>query len=497
VTALGIEVAEGSHAVAKAKFLREFRQRYVAALLAKTGGNVAAAARIARTDPSAFRRLMRGAEVSPRFNWPLDTIRRRDIARWIDGLKAKRAADKRGRRALSWQTVKHCRTLLSGCLGAAVDDEIIERNPAAGIRLERPTSADAGWTFLTPAEQERLLSNAKIPEAERVIMGFAIATGLRQGEQWCLELRDLHVAGADPHVFVRWGSPGLPPKNGKTRRVSLTGNGLAHAKRWLELLPDYLRRQNGRAHYENQFGLVFPTLRGHRRRDGKPPRAWKTWLALAKLSAATDRHDGRPVRWHDLRHTCASSLIAGWWGRAWRIEEIREHLGHSSIKVTERYAHLASTVLQAAAAATPGLPTGGTGSGGDDANRPKTVQASATGAPIEAETKGAPHWIRTSGLRLRRPTLYPAELVARTCSPAFLAPSRCPGNKCRAARLNPLIPKRSRIAEREPARDHLRREALRGPTLQVPNAIPKEERRFGSGSKTRGTHRCRGRSSGA
>ena len=54
------------YAKAKAAFICEFQRRYVAAVLAKTGGNVSAAARVARADPSAFRRLMRVAEVPPR-----------------------------------------------------------------------------------------------------------------------------------------------------------------------------------------------------------------------------------------------------------------------------------------------------------------------------------------------------------------------------------------------------------------------------------------------
>jgi len=40
--------------------------------------------------------------------------------------------------------------------------------------------------------------------------------------------------------------------------------------------------------------------------------------------------------------------VAGWWGRAWTLTEVCALLGHSSIKVTERYAHLAGTITQEA-----------------------------------------------------------------------------------------------------------------------------------------------------
>jgi len=55
---------------------------------------------------------------------------------------------------------------------------------------------------------------------------------------------------------------------------------------------------------------------------------FREWLRAAGIE--------RRVRWHDLRHTCASSLVAGWWGRQWSLEEVREMLGHSSVLVTER-----------------------------------------------------------------------------------------------------------------------------------------------------------------
>ena len=60
----------------------------------------------------------------------------------------------------------------------------------------------------------------------------------------------------------------------------------------------------------------------------------------------------RLCRARHKRHTCGSSLVAGWWGRAWRLEEVRDLLGHSTVRVTEMYAHLAPSELSKAAAAT-------------------------------------------------------------------------------------------------------------------------------------------------
>ncbi len=169
---------------------------------------------------------------------------------------------------------------------------------------------------------------------------FAMFSGIRQGEHWNLELRDVRLDGPEPKITVRFGSKGKTTKSGKRREVPLIPRAVEVLRAWLKVLPEYSK--------ENKFGLVFPTPRGCRRQKGKIPKAWKQFIALAKF--------GRNVRWHDLRHTCGSSLAAGWWGGAWRLEEIRDLLGHSSVKVTEMYAHLAPSVLSAAAAATTEQP---------------------------------------------------------------------------------------------------------------------------------------------
>jgi hypothetical protein len=115
-------------------------------------------------------------------------------------------------------------------------------------------------------------------------------------------------------------------------------------REWLTLLPLYAPK--------NPRGLVFPSptgCRANRRRRavrsacpsseaGPGVRATRVhyilpeWLRLAGVK--------RRLRWHDLRHTCASSLVSGFWGPKWSLDEVRDHMGHSSVTVTEIYAHL-------------------------------------------------------------------------------------------------------------------------------------------------------------
>jgi integrase len=49
-------------------------------------------------------------------------------------------------------------------------------------------------------------------------------------------------------------------------------------------------------------------------------------------------------RIHDLRHTCAAWLVTA----GVPLTEVRDLLGHSTVKMTERYAHLAPENVRAA-----------------------------------------------------------------------------------------------------------------------------------------------------
>lgn len=260
---------------------------------------------------------------------PLADIRPRDLRVWVREMAEKSAQGTD--HPLSTDTIKRAFSLVSAVFTAAVEDDLIEMNPASDVRVKKRADARATvekWSTLSLAEQIAVASCSAIPVCDRLAIRFAIATGLRQGEQFSLRLTDLHTGNDSPHVVVRFGGArDLPPKSGKIRKVVLFGDGLIAARQWLYELPTFAPG--------NPLALVFPTPRGGRRAVGKP-------LGAGNLFRRHLAHVGiaRRVRWHDLRHTFCSNLVTGVLGQTWPLLMVKEMAGHSSVTITERYAHV-------------------------------------------------------------------------------------------------------------------------------------------------------------
>ena len=259
---------------------------------------------------------------------PLVSITRVDGSMWLKQLRrthigydpAKHGV--REPRLLSWQTRKHCLNLARSFFSWTIEEGVygLTENPFAGLRVVREDGdEDAGYQdgwYLDAAEQSRFFATwdrqdldlDATDRAEKLIVQFAIGSGLRKGEAWCLHLDDVHVADDEPlpRVEVKYGSWDpiknryRPPKGRRgekrMRVVPLFGLALEAARAWILQLPEYAPK--------NPLGLMFPTERGARR-DGLP----RSWSTIGDAFGAIPRI-GRKPWWHLLRHTCASSIVS-------------------------------------------------------------------------------------------------------------------------------------------------------------------------------------------
>jgi len=274
-------------------------------------------------------------------------ISSRDIREWLRDMQQKRAL-KRGHsheltdKPLGRETIKRAQCVINAVFAEAVEQELVDTNPSLGVKAKKiATEADTEerWSYLTRDEQKAIVA-ADIPLDEKLAIRFAIGTGLRHGEQFNVEIPDLIVDGNDPRVIVRYSNMHRgrkqPPKNGKLREVALEGDALVASREWLAYLPTFAP--------VNPHNLVFPTMRGCRRNQGKPLGRNRSIHDVFRAAGIAAR---KGLRWHSLRHTFATNLLTGGPdNEPVRLAVIQRLMGHSSSAVTERYAQIGAAAVK-------------------------------------------------------------------------------------------------------------------------------------------------------
>jgi integrase len=227
-------------------------------------------------------------------------------------------------RGLSAKSVKNHLTILRRMLVVARKWKLIDVVP----EVQWPKVPKASFDFLSFDEAEALVAAA---DAEwRTIILVAWQTGLRLGELRGLRWQDvdLKVGRLTVNQAVSRKVIGTPKSN-KAREVPLT-------TRVRAALVNH-QHDLGELVFCRPDGGVLPV--GHLR--------WPLWRAC-------DRAGIRRLGWHALRHTFASHLVM----RGVPIVAVQELLGHSTVEMTMRYAHLSPNVLRTAIAVLDTPPSG-------------------------------------------------------------------------------------------------------------------------------------------
>lgn len=177
-------------------------------------------------------------------------------------------------------------------------------------RVIKPKEPRGRTRFLSDDERSALMVTCKDSSNPYLYLAFiiSISTGMRRAE--LMHLRWENVDLFKGRILLH------ETKNNERRAVPL--HGLA-----LDLLRSH-RTSNGK-----DIGLLFPSENN----PGKPIDLRFSWeLALKKAGV-------RDYKWHDNRHSCASYLLMN--GAS--VAEIAEILGHKSLSMVRRYAHLSET----------------------------------------------------------------------------------------------------------------------------------------------------------
>ena len=256
----------------------------------------------------------------------------RDITAW-DIQKLRSIWNKAGLKAT---TINRRVTTLKAVINKAVEWGVIDANPLHSIR---PLKIDhkARIRYLSQEEERRLREALDEREKElkagresgnawrgkrgydlfqsleghfadylKPMVILALNTGLRRGEVFNLTWREVDLAGR------RLTVEGSGAKSGQTRHVPLNTESMDLLKEW---------------HKQSQGEFVFPSpVTGEKFTNIK-----NSWGLLRNKA---EIHD---FRFHDLRHTFASKLVMA----GVDLYTVKELMGHSTIQMTERYAHLA------------------------------------------------------------------------------------------------------------------------------------------------------------
>jgi integrase len=231
------------------------------------------------------------------------------------------------------RTRRHIHRILKSALARAVEQQAIPRNPADALK-RLPKVEVEPITVLTVEQSTRLLKAIRHTTVYWPTL-IALATGMRRGEILALRWKNVDLEQGIVRVMgsLEQTKAGLRFKSTKTdkaRAVPLPKFAIDELRAWKRQQAEKLLRLGIR---QRQEGLVCA------REDGEPKQPASLTNEFTYLIGRVK--DLPKVRFHDLRHSHATQLLAA--GVHPKI--VQERLGHSTITTTmDLYSHVSETM---------------------------------------------------------------------------------------------------------------------------------------------------------
>jgi integrase len=248
---------------------------------------------------------------------PLDKITRKHVKEFLQDLHTKK---------LKSGTIRNHKAYLSAILSEAVDDEILDANPASRTGKHIVKGMKEEINPLTWEESVKYLETAKAHFPRHYPMALTLCrTGMRLGEVVALKPGDLDFNGRFIEVQRSYSKGQITtPKTNHKRRLDMSSQ-LA------EVLKAYLveRKKETLANGWKEVPefLFYDTWGGLLDEDH-----WRRRVHTKILEKAGLRH----IRIHDLRHTYSTLRVA----KGDNLVDVSKQLGHASVKMTlDVYTH--------------------------------------------------------------------------------------------------------------------------------------------------------------
>lgn len=235
------------------------------------------------------------------------------------------------------------RVQAKSALGSALEDLVeldqLEVNPTHGIKVKKLETNELR-NVLEPTEFKDILQNLQSPTA-RLFASFLALSGARFGEATELRVKDLNLKTNEIYLQRRVNDLGGKHNRGSRFRViEATKSGHSRAVVVAEDLATALEqhvKSSGLQKNDLLFSKALVTAKpdlkttvvntsGHLPRD--------TWRRLW-VKAIEETGLVWSPRTHDIRHANATALLKN----GVDLHEVKERLGHQSIRTTERYLH--------------------------------------------------------------------------------------------------------------------------------------------------------------